>query len=151
MQGWFPGKGYGLVRRFIIIFTILAICLAVSLAAPFSSSQIVVVTGASGVFLSCYLIPIINHILLYCGWCGPRAPSLVRMIHSLLLIVCHIACWSGVGPEPPAEQDRSIQAARPVPAVRTDCPCPCRDELLVLRHWCLDNNLLLVVGHAARA
>ena len=47
---------------------ILGICLAVSLAAPFSSSEIVVVTGASGVFLSCYLIPIINHILLYCGW-----------------------------------------------------------------------------------
>ena len=43
-----------------------------SLAAPFSSSEIVVVTGASGVFLSCYLIPIINHILLYCGWCAAR-------------------------------------------------------------------------------
>ena len=30
--------------------------------------QIVVVTGASGVFLSCYFIPCLNHILLYCGW-----------------------------------------------------------------------------------
>lgn len=70
MQGWFPGKqwGYGFVRRFIIIFTILAICLGVSLAAPDQSSQIVVVTGASGVFLACYLIPIVNHLMLYCGW-----------------------------------------------------------------------------------
>ncbi|CAL8465153.1 g4688 [Coccomyxa elongata] len=68
-RGWFPGKqwGYGPVRRFIIIFTILAICLGISLAAPGQSSQIVVITGASGVFLSCYLIPIINHLMLYFG------------------------------------------------------------------------------------
>ena len=70
LQFWFPGRGYGIVRRFAIIFTILGICLAVSLAAPFNSAQIVVITGASGVFLSCYLIPVINHIMLYCGWCA---------------------------------------------------------------------------------
>ena len=72
MQDWFPGKqwGYGLGRRFFIIFTILAICLGVSLAAPGDSAQIVVITGASGVFLSCYLIPIINHLMLYCGRCA---------------------------------------------------------------------------------
>jgi uncharacterized membrane protein len=71
-QGWFPGKqwGYGFARRFVIIFVILAICLGVSLAAPYDSAQIVVVTGASGVFLSCYFVPCFNHILLYCGWCA---------------------------------------------------------------------------------
>lgn len=68
LRGWLPGKGYGFFRRFIIISLILVICLAIALAAPFNSSQIVVVTGASGVFLSCYFIPCLNHILLYCGW-----------------------------------------------------------------------------------
>ncbi len=40
LQGWLPGKGYGFFRRFIIIFIILAICLAVSLGAPFDSAQV---------------------------------------------------------------------------------------------------------------
>jgi len=77
LQGWFPGKqwGYGLARRFIIIFTILVICLGIALAAPGQSAQIVVITGASGVFLSCYLIPIVNHLMLYCGWCAPLSPT----------------------------------------------------------------------------
>lgn len=79
-QGWFPGKqwGYGLARRFIIISTILVICLGIALAAPGQSAQIVVVTGASGVFLSCYLIPIVNHLMLYCGWCALLPSKLTR-------------------------------------------------------------------------
>ena len=70
LQGWFPGKGYGLFRRFCIILPIVSICLAVSLAVPYDSVQIAVITGASGVFLVCYLIPVINHIMLFCGWCA---------------------------------------------------------------------------------
>ena len=70
LQGWFPGKGYGLFRRFCIIVPILSICLAVSLAVPYDSVQIAVITGASGVFLVCYLIPVVNHIMLFCGWCA---------------------------------------------------------------------------------
>ncbi|CAL5226106.1 g8923 [Coccomyxa viridis] len=67
LRGWLPGKGYGLLRRMMIITIILMVCLAVSLAAPYNSSQIVVATGASGVFLTRYFIPCLSHIVLYCG------------------------------------------------------------------------------------
>jgi len=40
LQGWLPGKGYGLLRRMMIITIILMVCLAVSLAAPYSSLQV---------------------------------------------------------------------------------------------------------------
>lgn len=97
LQFWFPGRGYGFVRRFIIIFTILGICLAVSLAAPFNSAQIVVITGASGVFLSCYLIPVINHIMLYCGWCAPNYFSIACLSSTspLRCIRCPAVAHSG--------------------------------------------------------
>ena len=47
LQGWLPGKGYGFFRRFIIIFIILAICLAVSLGAPFDSAEVGALLSAS--------------------------------------------------------------------------------------------------------
>ncbi len=50
MQGWLPGKGYGFFRRFIIIFIILAICLAVSLGAPFDSAQVSALRGGLSAF-----------------------------------------------------------------------------------------------------
>lgn len=77
-------------RRFCIILPILSICLAVSLAVPYDSVQLAVIMGAPGVFLVCYLIPVINHIMLFGGWCALNQPSavlrpLLSEAHCLLL------------------------------------------------------------------
>ena len=46
-----------------------AVTLGISLALPGHSAAIVSITGASGVFLACYFVPVVLHIMLYCGWC----------------------------------------------------------------------------------
>lgn len=120
VQGWFPCKswGYGPVRRFIIIFTILAICLGISLAAPGQSAQIVVITGASGVFLSCYLIPIINHLMLYFGRCAVL--HAFEVLHSM---------------EPSLTENVSAKGSQEVLPCRDAKGCSMREVLLA--RWCL--------------
>ena len=71
VQDWLPGdkSRYGLGRRAILMSIIWAVTLGVSLAVPGQSAAIVSITGASGVLLACYVVPVALHIMLYCGWC----------------------------------------------------------------------------------
>ena len=52
------------VRQVINTCVIIAICLAVALAAPAQSGNVLTVTGATGVCLVSYLIPVLSHLLL---------------------------------------------------------------------------------------
>ncbi|KAG6555451.1 hypothetical protein Mapa_002681 [Marchantia paleacea] len=68
INGWLPEsfmKDRAYVRQLIITGTILIFALGMALAFPGSSGSVLVVTGATGVCMVSYLIPIVNHFLLY--------------------------------------------------------------------------------------
>lgn len=54
-------------RQLINVTIIILVCLAVSLGAPGSSGDVLTVTGATGVCLVSYLIPVLSHLMLVFG------------------------------------------------------------------------------------
>lgn len=77
LQDWIPTSllPVGVFRRFVIVSIIMGVSLAISLAFPGESAIITVVTGCTGVLLTCYLVPIANHLLLYTNRCRPFHPT----------------------------------------------------------------------------
>ncbi|BFI36799.1 hypothetical protein MARPO_0194s0003 [Marchantia polymorpha] len=68
INGWLPEtfmKDRAYARQLIITATILIFSLGMALAFPSSSGSVLVVTGATGVCMVSYLIPVVNHFLLY--------------------------------------------------------------------------------------
>ncbi|KAL3689246.1 hypothetical protein R1sor_015555 [Riccia sorocarpa] len=68
INGWLPEgflKHHPYVRQLLITAAILTFSLGVALLFPSSSANVLVVTGATGVCMASYLIPIVNHFLLY--------------------------------------------------------------------------------------
>ena len=43
--------------------------------------QVLLVTGATGVMMASYVVPVVNHLLLYFGKCGCRPLVLVAVLH----------------------------------------------------------------------
>ncbi|KAL2644991.1 hypothetical protein R1flu_012578 [Riccia fluitans] len=68
INGWLPDKfmkNYPYGRHLIITTSILTFGLGVALIFPSNSGNVLVVTGATGVCMVSYLIPIVNHFALY--------------------------------------------------------------------------------------
>ncbi|CAM6106707.1 unnamed protein product [Calypogeia fissa] len=67
VNGWIP-EGFlkGKKSRHVLVTTlILGVSLALALAFPSSSGEILTATGATGVCMVSYLIPVVNHLLLH--------------------------------------------------------------------------------------
>lgn len=52
-------------RHLVVMSCILAFCLAIAVIWPAKSGDMLVVTGATGVCMVSYIIPVVNHLLLF--------------------------------------------------------------------------------------
>lgn len=66
-RGRFEELGF-MTRKLIVNVIVITICLAVSLAAPDQSGNVLTVTGATGVCLVSYVIPVVSHLMMFFGW-----------------------------------------------------------------------------------
>ncbi|KAG0591516.1 hypothetical protein KC19_1G180400 [Ceratodon purpureus] len=67
IDGWIPERWATnkRLRHLVVMTTIVVFCLVIAVAWPASSGYILVVTGATGVCMVSYIIPVVNHLLLY--------------------------------------------------------------------------------------
>eukprot|EP00271_Cylindrocystis_brebissonii_P018776 TRINITY_DN545_c0_g1_i1.p1 TRINITY_DN545_c0_g1~~TRINITY_DN545_c0_g1_i1.p1 ORF type:complete len:559 (+),score=84.05 TRINITY_DN545_c0_g1_i1:373-2049(+) len=69
VDSWLPGDKDHLpyLRHFLSTTIVIVGCLGVAIFFTSGSNYLLVVTGATGVFMVAYLVPILNHFLLYFG------------------------------------------------------------------------------------
>ncbi|KAG0630426.1 hypothetical protein M758_1G177400 [Ceratodon purpureus] len=67
IDGWIPERWATnkRLRHLVVMTAIVVFCLVIAVAWPASSGYILVVTGATGVCMVSYIIPVVNHLLLY--------------------------------------------------------------------------------------
>jgi hypothetical protein len=67
IDGWIPDRWVTnkRLRHVVVMTAIVVFCLALAVLWPASSGSMLVVTGATGVCMVSYTIPVINHLLLY--------------------------------------------------------------------------------------
>ncbi|PSC70040.1 Amino acid transporter isoform A [Micractinium conductrix] len=72
LRGLFPRNYGGLTRpwvqRFIVNLITILTCLGVALGVPGESATVLSVTGATGVAMCSYVLPVVFHFCLYFGW-----------------------------------------------------------------------------------
>lgn len=81
MNQWLPGRKdrHKLLRKAILITIILGFMVTIAMLWPDQSATFLTITGATGVLLTSYLLPVINHFMLYFGWARcQRAEGLHR-------------------------------------------------------------------------
>eukprot|EP00271_Cylindrocystis_brebissonii_P004130 TRINITY_DN1561_c0_g1_i1.p1 TRINITY_DN1561_c0_g1~~TRINITY_DN1561_c0_g1_i1.p1 ORF type:complete len:589 (-),score=67.20 TRINITY_DN1561_c0_g1_i1:746-2512(-) len=69
LNNWLPGSKHVRphLRHFLVTTGILGFCLAVAIGYPDGSANLLVITGATGVFMAAYAMPVGMHFLLYFG------------------------------------------------------------------------------------
>eukprot|EP00271_Cylindrocystis_brebissonii_P004131 TRINITY_DN1561_c0_g2_i1.p1 TRINITY_DN1561_c0_g2~~TRINITY_DN1561_c0_g2_i1.p1 ORF type:complete len:588 (-),score=69.79 TRINITY_DN1561_c0_g2_i1:1412-3175(-) len=69
VSNWLPGNKHARphLRHLLVTTGILGFCLAVAIGYPDGSANLLVITGATGVFMAAYAMPVGIHFLLYFG------------------------------------------------------------------------------------
>lgn len=66
LSNWLPGpKEYNFWKHLLISILVLTAALAIALFWQNGSFQFIIITGATGVLMACYVCPIVNHFLLF--------------------------------------------------------------------------------------
>eukprot|EP00898_Chlorokybus_atmophyticus_P002369 jgi/Chlat1/3132/Chrsp21S03361 len=67
-DSWISKKRFPMLRHIIETALILSVCLLIAELFPNNSGNVLVVTGATGVAMVSYVIPVVNHLLMYFNW-----------------------------------------------------------------------------------
>lgn len=66
LNNWLPGpKEYSFWKHLAITTVILSVALAIALFWQSGSFKFIIITGATGVLMACYVCPVVNHFLLF--------------------------------------------------------------------------------------